>query len=233
MVYQVFEKLGGKFYHSPKIFEAKVAAIKAYIFDWDGVFNDGSKTDAGSSYSEVDSMGTNMLRFAYWLKNRNLAPTAIMTGENNKPAFYLAKREKFQAVYYKFASKEAAFAHFLEKNDLQAHEVCFCFDDILDLSIAEKCGLRMLIKREASPLFLQYVEKNNLVDYISANTGGKFAVREIAELLLGIQGIYDFTIQKRQYFDTDYQTYLAQRNSKNVDFFTLKDAMIIKTDIEN
>ncbi len=229
--FTLFENLGGKFYIENSIFINKLGKIKAYIFDWDGVFNDGSKTDSGSSYSEVDSMGINMLRFAHWLRHKNLPITAIMTGENNQPAFFLAKREKFHSVYYKFANKQFAFEHFLEEHKLKPNEVAFCFDDILDLSIAAKCGLRFLIRREASPLFERYVEKNRLVDYKTANVGGKFAIREVSELILGMNGAYDKTIEKRQNFDQDYQNYLAERNKQIVNFFILKDDVVTVSEI--
>jgi 3-deoxy-D-manno-octulosonate 8-phosphate phosphatase (KDO 8-P phosphatase) len=230
--YQIFEKLGGKFYLTPTYFEQKVSAIKAYIFDWDGVFNNGSKTDIGSPYSEIDSMGTNLIRFAYWLKTKELPAVAIMTGENNKPAFYLAKRERFEAVYFKFSNKNAAFEHFLATNNLQAHEVCFCFDDILDLSVAEQCGLRLFVQRKASPLLANYVCNNQLADYKTASTGGRFAVREICEMLLGVQECYDLVVKKRQDFDHDYQTYLAQRNERQTSFF-VSEQQEVKLFIDN
>lgn len=229
--FEIFEQLGGKFYIDNQAFTAKTQAIKAYIFDWDGVFNDGSKIDAGSPYSEVDSMGTNLIRFAYWLKNKELPTVAIMTGENNQPAFYLAKRERLQAVYFKFSNKSVAFAHFLAQHNLKAHEVCFCFDDILDLSVAEQCGLRLFVKRDASPLLQQYVLKNKLADYQTANTGGKFAVREICELLLGVQENYDLAVKKRQDFDQDYQTYLAQRNEYQPQFFIFSQNSVVQQEI--
>jgi 3-deoxy-D-manno-octulosonate 8-phosphate phosphatase (KDO 8-P phosphatase) len=226
--FDIFLQLGGNFLVSTASFSAKLSNIKAFIFDWDGVFNNGSKTDAGSPYSEVDSMGINLLRFGHWLRTGNLPTTAIMTGENNQPAFYLAKRERFQAVYFKFANKTIAFQHFLATHNLQAHEVCFCFDDVLDLSVAALCGLRVLVRRDASPLFVQYVKNQQLADYQTANTGGNFAVREVAELLLGVLGNYEQAVLKRQNFDADYQNYLAFRNSQVPQFFTVQKEQILE-----
>jgi 3-deoxy-D-manno-octulosonate 8-phosphate phosphatase (KDO 8-P phosphatase) len=154
-----------------------------------------------------------------------------LTGENNQPAFYLAKRERFHKVYYKFANKQPAFAHFLETYKLRPQEVAFCFDDILDLSIAAQCGLRFLIRRNASPLFQKYVEENNLLDYQTANQGGKFAIREIAELILGITENYNNTIKKRQDFDKDYQKYLSERNKQETEFYIFKDNLVTATEI--
>ena len=43
--------------------------IKAFVFDWDGVFNNGAKDSEGASpFNEVDAMGTNLLRFNHHLR---------------------------------------------------------------------------------------------------------------------------------------------------------------------
>src|SRR6201998_4690564 len=102
----------GSFVTSSKELAQKLQRIKAYIFDWDGVFNDAHKQyDNSSSFSETDSMGINLLRFAHYLKNDRSAPIAIMSGEQNKTAFYFAQREHFNAVYYKIKHKEMALQH--------------------------------------------------------------------------------------------------------------------------
>ncbi len=226
-IFELFTNLGGQFFVSPAIFLQKLAPIKAFIFDWDGVFNNGSKTDAGSPYSEIDSMGTNLLRFGHWLQHDKLPITAIMTGENNQPASYLAKRERFQAIYSKFSNKTIAFEHFLAHFNLQAHEVCFCFDDVLDLSVAAQCGLRVCVQRAASPLFAHYVKKHHLADYQTAFVGGNFAIREVAELLAGLRGNFEATVSKRQAFDVTYQEYLSLRNQTVPLFFTMENNAVV------
>ncbi|MCY7352776.1 MAG: hypothetical protein LH606_19310 [Cytophagaceae bacterium] len=46
----IFEDLGGHFVTpAPKLAE-KVARVKAVVFDWDGVFNDGVKTESGQNH---------------------------------------------------------------------------------------------------------------------------------------------------------------------------------------
>ena len=60
----------------------------------DGVFNNGMKTgEQGSLFSDVDAMGTNMLRFNYYLNNNKTIPLSfIITGSNNQSAI---KRNNF------------------------------------------------------------------------------------------------------------------------------------------
>ena len=89
---------------------ARLAGVRAFLFDWDGVFNTGNKSeDSSSGFSEADSMGTNLLRFAWWLRDQGKIPfTGILTGQDNPTAVRLAERERFQVVYRGFLNKRAA-----------------------------------------------------------------------------------------------------------------------------
>src|ERR1044071_4322922 len=90
----------GKFLTDTKAFRQKLKKIRAYIYDWDGVFNNGHKTESGSSsFSEIDSMGTNLLRFSHFLKSDELPLTAIISGEHNKAAVTFSEREHFHGLY--------------------------------------------------------------------------------------------------------------------------------------
>ena len=61
----IFESEGGEFITPPFVLMEKLKNIKAIVFDWDGVFNEGVKGGGNhSGFSEIDSMGTNMLRFS-------------------------------------------------------------------------------------------------------------------------------------------------------------------------
>lgn len=199
--------------------------MKAYLFDWDGVFNNGVKTEQGGSpFSEVDAMGTNMLRFGHWLKNEKLPTVGIITGEDNPSALYLAEREHFHSVYFKSKNKLIAFDHFLKANQLQPHEVAFVFDDVLDLGVAEKCGLRILVRHRAAPMFLNYSIKNEIVDYITANDD--HGVRETCELILSTMDVYDQAIHYRSHFHENYKNYLTIRQSVETKSYLAKRDLI-------
>jgi 3-deoxy-D-manno-octulosonate 8-phosphate phosphatase (KDO 8-P phosphatase) len=169
-------------------------------------------------------MGTNMLRFGHWLKHKTLPHVAVITGEENPSAQFLVQREHFHAIYFKTANKLVAFEHFLKTNNLRANEVAFVFDDVLDLGMAEKCGLRFLINHHASPLFQNYTVKNQIADYITSTDN--HAVREVSELILGVNGVFDDAIKKRSHFDEVYQKYLRERNQVAIRKFYLKDGKV-------
>lgn len=223
----LFENMGGVFVKTtPEIIQC-LGSVKAFVFDWDGVFNNAVKNENKSSnFNEVDSMGTNMLRFSHYLKNGDLPKTAIISGERNEFAFYFSEREHFDACYYKVPDKIVALTHFCQQHQLNFHEVCYVFDDVLDLSVAAVAGLRILINRKANPLFKNYIVKNNLADYITAHESGNFAVRETCELLIGLNGNYDLCMDERKDFTEVYQTYLGKRQAQNAHYFTIDNGAV-------
>ena len=212
-----FEKAGGEFISSPAFITERLKNIKAFIFDWDGVFNNGQKSEnTSSSYTEADSMGTNLLRFGHWLTNSEQLPiTAIITGENNQTAIKLARREHFNNIYYKIPNKTDALNHITKLYNIDKSEVAFCFDDVIDLPIAKQCGLRFMVRRNASVRFKEYIIKNKYCDYITAQEGGNHAIREISELILSLKQIFYQVIEERTNFSETYLKYLSQRNRIN------------------
>lgn len=211
---QTFGKIGGKFITSEFEMAKRLKKISCFVFDWDGVFNRGVKNkEIGSPFSEPDSMGVNMLRFSYWLKNGSLPLVAIITGENNQTALGFAEREHFDYALLKAKNKVKAFELLHAEKDISFKETAFVFDDILDLGLAEKCSLRFGIKRTSSPMFEEFCTDEKLVDYISGHSGGENAVREVSELLIGLIGNFEKTIKERMQFSASYQDYLKQRNA--------------------
>lgn len=210
---QAFQRLGGEFQPDVPSFLDRLSGIKAFLFDWDGVFNDGSKTgQGGSTFSEPDIMGTNLLRLGYWLRHhRQLPAVGILTGAQNPAAQRIAKREHYQALFMGVKYKPAALDCFCQQHRLQPREVAYVFDDVNDLKVARLCGLRCLVRREASPLMEAYARARALYDYRTARPGGRHAVRELCELLLGSWGVFEEVVQHRTEYDDLYQAYLAQR----------------------
>ena len=87
-----FTAAGGNFVTPVEELIQKLAECRAVVFDWDGVFNAGRKGHTSSSgFAEVDSMGTNMLRYGLWRRQGELPYTAIITGENNESAIGFAQ----------------------------------------------------------------------------------------------------------------------------------------------
>jgi len=219
----------GEFVTSSTTLKQKLKQIKAFVFDWDGVFNGGQKNFEGhSSFSEVDSMGINMMRFSHFLQSKDLPISAIITGENNQLAFTFARRENLHAVYSKTANKEKALMHFCTANAISPAEVLFVFDDILDLSVAKLVGVRFMVGRKANPMLLQYARENRMVDYITQNDGSQHALREISEIVMALSNNFTLAVEHRMRFSDIYQAYINLRTAAVPKFFTTGNNEIIQ-----
>jgi 3-deoxy-D-manno-octulosonate 8-phosphate phosphatase (KDO 8-P phosphatase) len=209
---EIFSGMGGKFISEPENIRDKFKKIKAIIFDWDGVFNDGIKFgEEGSLFSEPDSMGTNLLRFNYYLTHNRLLKTYIVTGLYNPSAVTFAKREHFDGIFLNYRHKEEALKLICEQNEIRPDEIAFIFDDVLDLAVARLCLLSILVRRRASPLMEKFVLAKGICDYVTGREGGEYAVREVAELLMGLSGKFDETIEKRIEFNGLFTEYFEAR----------------------
>ncbi len=223
----LFEKEGTQFTIPVEKLIVKLKSIKAIVFDWDGVFHSGYKNESGiSSFSEADSMGVNMLRFAYYLLNETIPYTAIITGENNPTAFDWSKREHLDDVFYKVKDKVKILDWLKENRGVNPDEVLFSFDDILDLSLAKECGVRVLVKRDSSKMLQRYCIENRICDIITANDGGNHAVREISELIIALLGKWNQVVDERVRFDNLYKPYITQRQEIQTSIFSFANERV-------
>jgi 3-deoxy-D-manno-octulosonate 8-phosphate phosphatase (KDO 8-P phosphatase) len=224
---RLYTDLGGRFITPATEVREKLRGIRAFVLDWDGVFNNGQKTSTtGSSFSEVDSMGLNLLRFSHFIAQGAMPATLIISGEKNESAFHYCEREGLTYSFFKIPHKIMALDFLCAQEKLQAKEIAYFFDDVLDLPVAEKCGLRIQINQRMNPLFIEYCVKNKLVDYLTAASGGKFALREAAEMLTGLNGNFEEVIKGRINNSEVYQEYISQRKKVRTRFFTLKEGEI-------
>lgn len=229
---KVFENSAVKFLLKKEDLEVKLNSIKAFIFDWDGVFTNGEKDfELQSRFNEIDSMGTNLLRFSYYLKHKHLPLAAVISGENNKAAFTFTNRECFHSNYFKIANKIDAARHFCLTHNCTLQQIAFVFDDVLDLSIAKECGLRIFIARKSAPLFQQYVLENNLADIIVYADEINQPVRFICEVLIAIYGLFNEVISQRTIYSENYKNYIDLRRSIKPVYFTLIEGKISETTI--
>jgi 3-deoxy-D-manno-octulosonate 8-phosphate phosphatase (KDO 8-P phosphatase) len=213
--YEIFQEKGGEFVSSPFLLKEKLHHVKAILFDWDGVFHSGYKNETRtSSFSEADSMGVNMLRFGLYLQQSKELPfTGIITGENNPTAVFWAEREHLNTVIQGAKDKRKVVEYLQREKGILPEEIMFVFDDVLDLSLAQRVGTRFLIQKPANPLFLEFCRKNRLADYITFSSGAEHGVREVSEVVLLLLNRFDETIEKRMAFEGEYSDYFAKRQS--------------------
>jgi 3-deoxy-D-manno-octulosonate 8-phosphate phosphatase (KDO 8-P phosphatase) len=216
---EIFGKLGGTFVTPVSTLVERARTLRGLVSDWDGVFNQGAKGEgAESTYSEPDSMGTNLLRYALWRKNGELPIAALITGADNPSARSFAVREHFHAIYYGSRNKTAAIEALCRTHNCSSERLVCLFDDVNDLGMAFACGIRVYVQRSASPLLRQYVVRQGLCDYVTAHSAERHAVREVCELLLGLLGSFDAVVASRVAWDRDYAAYFTARQALTTEF---------------
>ncbi len=225
---EIEEVFNGRFLTPPANILAKLEKIKAYVFDWDGVFNNGQKDENNTSlFNEIDAMGVNMLRFNHYKRKGVMPLFGIITGERNSASHSFSNREHMDFCYYKIKHKSTALEHLCNEHNLSPDEILFMFDDILDLDVAAKVGVRMMVSRPSNPLLIKYAEERQLMDYLTENDGNKHAVREVVEMLIGLTGRYDETIADRIAYNNTYREFITKRNSLPTEYYTIDGDNII------
>jgi 3-deoxy-D-manno-octulosonate 8-phosphate phosphatase (KDO 8-P phosphatase) len=205
----------------------KFSCIRAILLDWDGVFNNGFKQENGSGFSETDSMGLNLLRYSIFLKSHSIPYVGLISGEKNPAAIFYSRREHFHACYFSVKDKSIALQDFLSRFGLNGQEVIYFFDDVLDLPVARRSGMRAYIGHPSRNKFQEYLIKEKLVDIMSDLGGGNHALRELCEYLMDKCGTWSDILRSREKYDDHYKAYIHERNVITTAFYTCESSGIL------
>lgn len=160
-------------------FKTKLHKIKAFAFDVDGVFTDGTvlATENGDLLRTHNAKDGFALRTAI-LMGYKIAIITGGTSESIKKRFIPIGVED---IFLGSRNKIPDFNLFLEKYNLKREEVIYMGDDIPDLEILGICGIATCPSDAVS-------EVKEISEYISLYSGGKGCVRDIIEQVLKVQG---------------------------------------------
>ena len=171
--------------------QEKLKKIKMLILDVDGVMTDGKII--------MDSDGREMKNFnvrdghGLIMIQRHGIQVAILTGRTSTVVEHRARDLKITEVYQGALNKKEVFAKILKNNNLTPEAIAYLGDDIVDIPVLKMAGFSAAVADA-----LDLVKKE--VDYVTVNSGGQGAVREICEMLLKSQcywtevaARYDFT----------------------------------------
>jgi 3-deoxy-D-manno-octulosonate 8-phosphate phosphatase (KDO 8-P phosphatase) len=218
IVAEQFEHIGGLFVTPAAVIAERLKKVKAFVFDWDGVFNDGIKGhESSSGFSEADAMALHILRYAYWKLTGSVPLISIVTAQKNESAVKFAQREHLSRVYYNFKDKYIPVELLSKEFGFTKENIASAFDDIIDYPLAMTTNVRFLINRKSSPLFKSYFIKNNLCDYLTGCESPQHPIREICELIVGLLGNYDDVLISRFKDKAIYQEYWKARNEKETE----------------
>ncbi len=160
---------------------AKAAKIKLLLLDVDGVLTD-NKLFYGDNGVEYKSFHTRDGHGMVMLQKSGIE-IGIITGRQSELVKRRMQDLKVAHLYQGVPDKLPTFLALMEKLGIDLEEVAYMGDDILDLPILTRVGLSSTVAN-ADPEVLKRV------DFISQNRGGEGAVRELCELILKSQNLW-------------------------------------------
>jgi 3-deoxy-D-manno-octulosonate 8-phosphate phosphatase (KDO 8-P phosphatase) len=168
---------------------ARAKKIKCIVFDVDGVMTNGGLGigDDGQEYKffhSLDGLGMKLLKASG-------IEMAIITGRTSKVVTKRAETTGIAHFYQGVEDKLEAFNDLLKTMHLQADEVAFMGDDVVDAPAMLRCGLALTVPT-AHRLLKPHAH------YITQAQAGHGAVREVCELIMQAQDTFE--AQMAQFF---------------------------------
>lgn len=158
--------------------DARLARVRLFLCDVDGVLTDGSVViGKGAEYkcfNILDGYGLRLLQ-------ESGIPVGWISRRRSQPTRQRARELKIDYLAQISGDKVAAAKTILARAGARWDEVCFVGDDLLDLGMLKRVGLPVAVA-DAIP------EARALAVYVTKTPGGRGAVREVATLILKAQG---------------------------------------------
>lgn len=161
----------------PKSLSARLARVKLFLCDVDGVLTDTSVFIGGEReikrFNIRDGLGIVLLRRVGikvgWVSNRQSTATEARATEL-KIDFLTQPKE----------SKVVAIEEILRQTGLTWEDVSYMGDDIVDLGPLKRAGVAIAVANGVK-------EAKAIAHYITKDPGGDGAVREVVEMILKAQ----------------------------------------------
>lgn len=165
--------------NSNKNFKELLGHVKAFVFDVDGVFTDGTII----LHPSGELLRTSNTRdgYAVHVAVERGFPVAIISGGKSESV-----RKRFQGlgvtdIYLGAIDKLEALNDFRFKYGLELSDILYMGDDLPDYEAMQKVGIPTC-PRDAAP------EIKQISRYISSFDGGKGCVRDVIEQVLRLNG---------------------------------------------
>ncbi|MDD3293061.1 MAG: HAD-IIIA family hydrolase [Geobacteraceae bacterium] len=160
----------------------RILPIRLFLLDVDGVLTDGRIVyDANGVESKFfnvkDGFGIKMLQ-------RAGISVGIISGRRSRVVDNRAAELGITYLYQNALDKIGPYQEILEKTGLGDQQVAYMGDDIVDLPLIQRVGFTAAPADAVS-------EVRSSVHFVTNNAGGWGAVREVCDLLLKEQGLWE------------------------------------------
>jgi 3-deoxy-D-manno-octulosonate 8-phosphate phosphatase (KDO 8-P phosphatase) len=165
--------------------------IKLILMDVDGVLTDGSLYYLpGPDGAMVETKGFNSHDgVGLYMCSQFSIVTGVISGRTSPATVERARILNMKYVYQGHMDKVASWEEVLKDAGLGAHEAAFIGDDFPDIALIRRAGLGIATANARD-------EVKQAAHYVTQTNGGDGAVREVVEMVLKAQGLWDQVAQK-------------------------------------
>lgn len=160
------------------LLKEKASHIRMILLDVDGTLTDGQlifgpEGELYKSFNIKDGMGIHLAQKAG-------IRVGLISGRWSKIVENRAKELAIDHIWQGVKNKNALLNDILKGFSLRPEHIAFMGDDLNDLPILKAVGLSAAVADAVD-------EVKAFVDYVAERSGGRGAVRELIDLILGVQ----------------------------------------------
>jgi 3-deoxy-D-manno-octulosonate 8-phosphate phosphatase (KDO 8-P phosphatase) len=167
-------------------FMARAGKIRLLLMDVDGVLTDGklyNVPDAQGRMVETKGFDSQDGIALQWMSWKGIF-TGVISGRVSPATEERARQCKLRYVYQGHIEKIPILEEIMADARLEKEQVAYIGDDLTDVVVMRRVGLA-IATANARP------EVKALADYVTVEAGGHGAVREVIELILKAQGVWE------------------------------------------
>jgi len=174
--------------HAPKAeLKQRILPVRMMIFDVDGVLTDGRVIymDDGAEIKEFDAQDGHGIK----LLQRAGIEVALISGRTCRAVEHRALGLGISRVYQGSKAKIEPYEQLLADTGLKEHETGFMGDDLIDIPVMRRAGFAVAVPNGAPHIF-------PYAHYITRASGGRGAAREVCEMILQVQGLWEGVMKR-------------------------------------
>lgn len=169
----------------------RAARVKLLLMDVDGVMTDGTLwnvPDGQGGFAETKGFDSQDGIALQWL-NWNGIKTGVISGRVSPATEIRARQCKMSYIYQGHIEKIPILEEIMADAGVSADEIGYIGDDLTDVVIFRRVGFAVAVNN-ARP------EVKSAAHHVTEAKGGQGAVREVVEMILAAQGLWDAILKK-------------------------------------
>ena len=175
----------------PTDVDQRASRIKLLLMDVDGVLTNGRLYSVpGPDGQMVETKGFDSQDgiALQWLSSKGIK-SGVISGRVSPGTVERAKQTRITYVYQGHTEKIPIFEEILSDAKVDAAEVAYIGDDLTDAIVMRRVGLPVATANARE-------EVKRIACHVTSQPGGEGAVREVIELILKAQGLWDEILRK-------------------------------------